>query len=66
MACHGSQNGLLISLAIDDQHVPMSCSSRSLRAASSRRKRARVRQSWTIARMRRAKAPDELIEIPGR
>ncbi|MDB5875884.1 MAG: transcriptional regulatory protein [Ramlibacter sp.] len=43
--CHGRQNGLLTSWAIDDQQVPMSCNSRSPSAARSRRRRARARQT---------------------
>jgi len=58
---HARQNGLLTSSAIDDQQVPISRSSRSLRAASSRRERARARQIRTVERIFRTRTTDELI-----
>jgi hypothetical protein len=63
-ARHGRQNGLLTSSAIDDQQVPISCSSRSLRAASVRRKRARARQIRTIAGIFRTGASNQFIDVP--
>jgi len=55
------QNGLLTSSAIDDQQVPISRSSRSLRAASSRRACARARQIRTVERIFRTRTASALV-----
>jgi hypothetical protein len=58
---YARQNGLLTSSAIDDQQVPISRSSRSLRAASSRRERTRARQIRTVERIFRTRTTNGFI-----
>jgi hypothetical protein len=62
-ACHARQNGLLTSSAIDAQQVPISRSSRSLRAASSRLEWARARQICTVESIFRTRTTSELIDV---